>query len=100
MSRPPAQPPRPAGPSPAPRPTPKPQPKPASQPKPKNEVEELLPVSELAALWRCSVDHIYDLIARHELRTVQLGTGRAKTRIPASAAAEFIAKRSTKGRAA
>lgn len=60
----------------------------------------LYPVSELAQLWRCSIDHIYDLIAKREIRTVQLGVGRAKTRIPASAAAEFIAKRSSKGRAA
>lgn len=51
-------------------------------------------------MWRCSIDHIYDLIAKREIRTVQLGIGRAKTRIPASAAAEFIAKRSSKGRAA
>lgn len=60
----------------------------------------MYPVSELAAMWRVSIDHIYDLIAKGQLRTVQLGIGRAKTRIPASAAAEFIAKRSTKGRAA
>lgn len=59
------------------------------------EAEELYPVSELARMWRCSVDHIYDLIARRELRTVQLGIGRAKTRIPASAAAEFVARRSS-----
>lgn len=44
-------------------------------------------------MWRCSIDHIYDLIARRELRTVQLGNGRAKTRIPASAVEEFIAAR-------
>jgi excisionase family DNA binding protein len=60
----------------------------------------MYPVAELAEMWRCSVDHIYDLIARREIRTVQLGIGRAKTRIPASAADEFVAKRTTKGRAA
>jgi excisionase family DNA binding protein len=53
--------------------------------------EALLPVSEVAALWRCSVDHIYDLIAAGELRSIQLTRGRAKTRIPESALAEFIA---------
>lgn len=93
MSYPPPQPPRPSGPPP-PKPTPKP-----GTPRPKAEAEELYPVSELAQMWRCSIDHIYDLIAGKQLRSVQLGTGRAKTRIPASAAAEFIAKRS-KGRAA
>lgn len=99
MSRPPSQPPRPAGPTPPPRPTPRPIPRPAPPPaRPKNgqlEAEEMYPVSELAQLWRCSVDHIYDLIAKGELRTVPLGIGRAKTRIPASAAAEFIERRST-----
>lgn len=75
-------------------------PKPPTSPKPPKGAEELYPVSELAQLWRCSPDHVMDLVTRGELRSVQLGTGRAKTRIPASAAAEFIAKRSSKGRAA
>lgn len=55
-------------------------------------VEELLPVAEVAQRWRCSKNHVYDLIAKGELRAVNLGTGRAKTRIPASAASEFIAR--------
>lgn len=55
-------------------------------------VEELLPVAEVAARWRCSKNHIYDLIASGDLEAVHLGTGRAKTRIAASAAAAFIAK--------
>lgn len=98
MSRPPSQPPRPSGPTPPPRPTPQPAPSPPPRPvRPvRGEAEELYPVSELATRWRCSIDHIYDLIAKGELRTVQLGIGRAKTRIPASAAAEFIERRSPK----
>lgn len=86
MSGPPPQPPRPTNPPPSPAPSPRPR-----------VVEELLPVSELAERWHCSIGHIYNLIASKQLRSIQLGIGRAKTRIPASAAAEFIAK---KGRAA
>jgi hypothetical protein len=56
-------------------------------------VEELLPVAELAARRRCSKNHIYDLIAAGEPQAVHQGTGRAKTRVSASAAAAFIAKR-------
>lgn len=52
----------------------------------------LFPVSEVAELWRCSEQHIYNLIARGRLRTVQIGNGRAKTRIPASALIEFERK--------
>lgn len=55
-------------------------------------VEELLPVAEVAQRWRCSKNHVYDLIANGELRAVHLGTGRAKTRISASAAEEFITR--------
>lgn len=60
-------------------------------------VEALLPVSELAALWRCSKDHIYDLIADGQLTAVNLATGRAKTRIPESSAAAYIKRNSRKG---
>lgn len=74
--------------------------RPAAQAQSAGLVEDLYTVIELAALWRCSRDHIYDLIAHRELTTVQVGIGRAKTRIPASAAAAFITKRTTKGRAA
>lgn len=80
MSRPPTQPPRPTGPTPPPRPT-----------KSIPAAEVLYPVAELAEMWRCSTSHIYNLIAARKLRVVQIGTGRAKTRIPSSAAAEFIA---------
>lgn len=34
--------------------------------------EILYPVSEVAVLWRCSVDHVYDLIAAGELDTVKI----------------------------
>ncbi len=62
--------------------------------------EALLPVSELAALWRCSRDHIYDLIASGELVKVNLGKGRAKTRVPESSANAYIKRNSRKGVAA
>lgn len=62
--------------------------------------ETLYPVAELADLWRCSKNHIYDLIAARELRCVQLGNGRAKTRIPESAVAEFLTRRSYRAGAA
>lgn len=54
--------------------------------------EALLPVTEVAALWRCSARHVYRLIAHGQLRTVQIGNGRAKTRVPASALIEFERK--------
>lgn len=54
--------------------------------------EALLPVSEVAALWRCSPDHIYDLIAAGHLPALNLARGRAKTRIPESALADFVAR--------
>lgn len=58
--------------------------------------EALLPVTEVAELWRCSRDHIYSLIARGELRSVDVGHGRAKTRIPESALADYIRRHSRK----
>jgi excisionase family DNA binding protein len=61
-------------------------------------LEPLYPVSELAQLWRCSPQHIYTLIAAGELRTFDVGVKGAKTRIPASAVAEFVARRSIKAK--
>ncbi|MES2211483.1 MAG: helix-turn-helix domain-containing protein [Chloroflexota bacterium] len=55
------------------------------------KAEALLPVSEVAELWRCSKNHIYDLISAGTLRSVNLAGGRAKTRIPESALAEYVA---------
>jgi len=95
MSSPPSTPKPPAG--------PKPPPPPPSGPRPHRfTAEELYPVAEMAKLWHCSTGHIYNLIARGELQSVQLAAGgRAKNRIPASAAAEFIARHTRpKGRAA
>jgi len=48
-------------------------------------------VADLATAWRCSKNYIYDLIASGALRSVNLASGRAKTRIPESAVAEFVA---------
>ena len=52
--------------------------------------EELIPVAELAEKWRCSKTYIYELISRGQLRSINLGKGRAKTRIPESAVADFV----------
>jgi excisionase family DNA binding protein len=61
--------------------------------------EALLPVSEVAELWRCSRQHIYNLISTGQLRSIQAGAARqAKTRIPESALAEFVARRSVKAK--
>lgn len=59
-------------------------------------LEKLYPVTEVADLWECSPAHIYTLIAKGELRTVDLGVSRSKTRIPESALHEFVARRSVK----
>lgn len=56
--------------------------------------EALLPVSEVAKLWRCTPQHVYNLIAMGRLRVVDLGMGRAKTRVPESALAEYISRNS------
>lgn len=52
--------------------------------------EALLPVAEVAKLWRTSKNYVYDRIADGSLRSVNLPSGRAKTRVPESAAADFI----------
>ncbi len=48
--------------------------------------EILYTVAELAVMWRCSKNLIYDEIARGNLDKVNLGKGRAKTRVPESIA--------------
>lgn len=58
--------------------------------------EALIPVAELAEQWRCSKFLIYSLISSGQLRSVQLGKGRAKTRIPESAVADYIRANSRK----
>jgi excisionase family DNA binding protein len=65
--------------------------------------EALLTVPEVAALWRCGRDKVYALIASGALRVVDIGQGRAKTRIPESALAEYVKRnerRASRGRRA
>jgi len=64
--------------------------------------EPLIPVAEVAEAWRVSKNYVYSLIASGALPATTLPTGRAKTRIPESALAEFVARntRRTKGSAA
>jgi excisionase family DNA binding protein len=72
---------------------------PATKRRTKPAAEALLPVSEVAELWRCSRQHVYNLISKGQLRTVDTGAARqAKTRIPESALAEFVARRSVKAK--
>lgn len=52
--------------------------------------EALYPVAAVAALWGVSRQHIYNLIAAGKLRSIQLGSGRPKTRIPESAIAAYV----------
>lgn len=54
--------------------------------------EALLPVAEVARLWRVSKNYVYDRISSGELRSVNLKGGRAKTRVPESAMAEYVTK--------
>jgi excisionase family DNA binding protein len=51
---------------------------------------KLLSVAEVAELWGTSVDYVYDRIAAKELPVINLGRGRAKTRIRETAADAFI----------
>lgn len=59
---------------------------------PSGPPEALYPVSEVAKLWRCSADHVYDLIAAGKLRAVDISasTKRTKLRVPESALAEYV----------
>jgi len=50
--------------------------------------EPLLPVKEVAELWRCSPRHIRDLIAEGELSATALGP--RDTRIPESSLADYV----------
>lgn len=54
--------------------------------------EEMHTVAELAKAWRCSKNFIYDLISDGKLRSLNLTDSRAKTRVPASAVAEYLDK--------
>lgn len=53
----------------------------------------LYPVTEVARMWRCSAEHVYEQIRRGRLRTVNVAHSRAKTRVPASAIAAYLQSR-------
>lgn len=55
--------------------------------------EQMLSITEVAKLWRCSRGHVYNLIAAGRLRSTDIGDGRAKTRVPESALAECTESR-------
>lgn len=59
---------------------------------------KLYTVREAAELLSCSPDHVYDLVSRGELEVVDIGHGRAKTRVPEDALAEYINKRRRRAR--
>lgn len=48
---------------------------------------------QLAELWDCSRTHVYELIKKGELPTVDIGIGRPKMRVTAEVAHAFIGKR-------
>lgn len=55
----------------------------------------LYTVAEIAKLWRCSRQHIYNEIARGRLVATQAaGGGRAKTRVAESALADYVRQNS------
>lgn len=58
------------------------------------QVEEMLPVRQVAELWHCSRDHVYELIARGKLRAVNVAIKGSQMRVPASAIAEYVRKNS------
>jgi excisionase family DNA binding protein len=51
---------------------------------------QLLTIPEAAAALRCSKRHVYDLVARGELRPVDIGNGRSKTRIRPDDLAAYV----------
>lgn len=53
----------------------------------------LYTVAEVADLWRVHRATVYRLIADGELATVNIGQGRAKTRITARALADYIERK-------
>lgn len=56
------------------------------------EPERLFTVEEVAATWSCSKNLVYNLIRDRKLRAVNIGIGRAKMRVPASAIDAYIAE--------
>ncbi len=64
--------------------------------------ERLYTVAEVADLWGTSKNYVYDRISSGELTSIDLGTSKAKTRVPESAVNSFLAPRTrgTKSRRA
>ncbi len=61
-----------------------------SRPAPERpEVEKFFTVAEVADSWACSPDHVYRLIARRELAAIDIGIGKPKLRVAASALAAY-----------
>lgn len=63
-----------------------------------HDQEKAYSVAQLADLWGCSRDLIYDLIASGRLESFNLGSGRAKTRVTATAAAAYRQKQARTAR--
>lgn len=53
-------------------------------------VEPMYAVAEIARAWRVSKNCVYDLIAKGEIEAVDIGHGRAKTRIRESALDAYL----------
>lgn len=53
----------------------------------------LLRVSEVAARMQCSRQHVYDLIAAGQLAAIDIGMGRAQTRVREDELEAYIAAR-------
>lgn len=53
------------------------------------EPEQLWTIPQVADLWGCSENTVYRRIAKGLLRVIDIGDGRAKTRVPASALIEY-----------
>lgn len=53
-------------------------------------IEPMHPVAEIATAWGVSKNHVYALIKTGALRSVNLGHGRAKIRVPESALNAYV----------
>lgn len=62
-------------------------------------VKRLLPLTEVADVLGSSLQHVYNLVAARRISTVDIGIGRAKTRIHEDELARYI-ERNTVGRRA
>jgi hypothetical protein len=98
-SSPPSQPPRPSGPRPPSSP-PRPQrpirPIPPKPTRGSADAERLYSIPQVAELWGCTRQHVYNVLASGELTTTDIarpGAKRSKTRVPASALDDYAARR-------